>query len=63
MVGFREEGFLEKQVRGRRGAGGSGSGLFHRHRVWGAVVCRVRAPKLSTLEPLEPHVAKGISHV
>lgn len=32
---------------------------LHVHRVWGAVVSRLRVPKVPTLEPLEPHKAKG----
>lgn len=38
---------------------------LHVHRLWGAVASRLRVPKISTLEPLEPHMAKGTrdSHV
>ena len=31
---------------------------LHVHRVWGAVVSRLRVPKISTFEPCEPNMVK-----
>ena len=54
----REQGFLEKQVWAESRAGSRRSGLFT-CTEWGAVVSRLRVPKISTLEPCEPHMVKG----